>query len=543
MPNSLFRAWLPQWLVLPLLLLLLVPVLTLGGIYTPNVGDMVGGLGTLSEYLTLANYLAIVGTAVGFTVGMRFLMWLPSKYLLLLSLGGQLLVHVLCATTASPVLLVGLSFVSGFCKILAMLVLVLPLMPLISPQGHRPTFYALFYPLLLTVGQASGVLTSYLAYSYGWQAVYMWLIPVLLLCLLLTQLCFTAERQMPYNSLVGIDWLGMAQLAGTLGLFCYVCAFGRVEEWYASPRIQGASIASGVLGLWFVRRQLFRPNPLVNFRMLQRRNVWLGCLLFVVLGIFQASTAVQSVLTSSILHFDSQTSAALSLWMIPGILVGSFFCYWWFQRELSFKVLYLLGFGAFTVAHMLLYFLVAPGTGYHDLVLPTVLRGMGMVLVFIGGGLYLTDKLTQATMLPTAFFMTMARSLLCVVLFSTLYSNWVYRGQVRNTTELANRLDALDPQLLARVQPAMRAASGRGLAPQVAAQQALYGLVQPQAALLTVREIFGYVCWAGLATLLGVALLRLHPLNHRWLVGWRQRWRGQGRRQRAAIPEAAVLPL
>lgn len=527
MQKSFFADWLPKPLIPLLVLVLLVPLLALGGLYTPNIADMVGGLGTLSEYFILANYFATIGTLTGFTLVMRVLMWQPPKYVLTFSFSGLLLVHVLCATTDSPALIVLLNYVAGVFKIFGMLVLILPLMRIMSPTGERSRFYSLFYPLILSVGQAAGVLTSYLAYTYNWQAVYVYFVPVLAVCLLLVLLGLNTERIMPYTPFRGIDWLGFGQLTVSLGLLCYVCAFGRLEEWFVSPRIQGASLGAGLLGLWFVRRQLYMTNPLVNLRMLKRRNVWLGSLLFVLVGAFMASTSVQTMLTSGILRFDALTTAGLNLWMIPGILLGSGFCFWWFQGQRGFKGLFLLGFGCYALAHALLYGLVAPGTGYQDLVLPTVLRGAGMALVFIVGGLFLTDKLNQAEMIATSFFMTLSRSLLCIVLFSTLYANWSYRAQVQNVTELASHMDALDPQLLARVQPAARAAALRGLDGQVATQQALYGLVAPQAVLLTVREIFGYVAWAGVGMLVLLVFIRMRPLNRRRLVAWRRRWRGQ----------------
>jgi DHA2 family multidrug resistance protein len=527
MQKSFFAAWLPKPLIPLLMLVLLLPLLMLGGLYTPSIPDMVGGLGALSEYFLLATYFATIGTVVAFTLVIRVLMWQPPKTILLFSFGGLLAVHLACASTTSPTLIVALNLLSGMFKIVGMLVLVLPMMRILSPDGDRARFYAMFYPITLSAGQAAGVLTSYLAYTYNWQAVYAWMVPVLLVCLLLCLLCFNYERMLPYTSFRGIDWLGFFQLTAALMLLCYVCAFGKVEDWFASPRIQGASIAGGLLGLWFVRRQLYLANPLVNLRLLRRRNVYLGCLLFLLVGIFLASSSLQSLFTSGILRFDAQTNARLNLWMIPGIVLGSVYCFWWFKRQRGFKGLFLLGFGAYTVAHALLYFLVAPGTGYLDLVLPTVLRGVGMALLFIVGGLFLTDKLDQADMIATSFFMTLTRSLLCVVVFSTLYANWSYRAQVDNTTQLAAHMDALDPQLLARMQPAMRGAAARGLDTQTAGQQALYGLVVPQAILLTVRQLLGYVVWAGAGVLVLVLGLRMRPLNRRRLVAWRRRWRGQ----------------
>jgi DHA2 family multidrug resistance protein len=504
-----------------------LPMLSLGGIYTPTVSDLVGGLGTLSEYFSLANYCATIGMIVGSTLLPAFMRWQSVPRLLLITFLVLVLVHVGCVSTTSPLPIVALSLVGGVFKIVGLTVLIPNLMVLLSPTGERMQFYAIFNPIAIGVSQAVSVLSSSLAYYYNWQAVYAGFLPVLLVCLALVLLVVRPVALAPAAPAPRLDWWAVGLLTGTLVLLAYVAAFGRFEDWWASPRIQAASLLALVGALGFTYRCLTQPSPLVQFDILGKGQVLLSCTLFMIMGIFLTASSLLSSVTSGVLLLNGPTNAALNLWMLPGLVLGGGYCYWWFRRERGFKGILLLGFGAFVLSYGLLYLLIAPNTSLPDLYVPTMLRGMGMAILFIAGGVLINDKLSPADTGKVLFFQMLTRSLLGTMVFSTVFATATYRAQVRNTTVLAQSMDALDPQVLARTQAAAQAATAAGNNAVVATQQTLYGLVRPQAALLASRELLGYVVWAGVGTLAFVLLVRIDPLNRRRLVNWRRRLRGQ----------------
>lgn len=354
-------------------------------------------------------------------------------------------------------------------------------------------------------------------------------LPVLLVCLVLVLVAVrpVPKAPAPPTSAPPTDWLAAGLLTSALLLLAYVGAFGRLEDWWASPRIQGAGLLVLVGGLGFTYRCLTQANPLVQSDILGKGQVLLSCGLFIVLGIFLTGSSLLSSVTAGVLLLNGPTNAALNLWMIPGLVLGGGYCYWWFRRQRGFKGILLLGFGAFVVSYGLLYLLIAPNTSLPDLYVPTMLRGMGMAILFVAGGVLINDKLAPADTGKVLFFQLLTRSLLGTLLFSTVFTTATYRAQVRNTTVLAQSMGALDPQVLARTQSAAQAATASGRDAVVATQQTLYGLVRPQAALLASRELSGYVVWAGLGTLAFVLLVRIDPLNRRRLVNWRRRLRGQ----------------
>ena len=61
--NYPFYSWVPKPLGIIFMILLFIPILTLGGVYTANSTEMVGGLGIISEHITFVNFCTSVGMA------------------------------------------------------------------------------------------------------------------------------------------------------------------------------------------------------------------------------------------------------------------------------------------------------------------------------------------------------------------------------------------------------------------------------------------------------------------------------------------------
>ena len=50
--NYPFYNWVPKWLGILILVLMFIPILTVGGVYSVNSTEMMSGLGIISEHVT-----------------------------------------------------------------------------------------------------------------------------------------------------------------------------------------------------------------------------------------------------------------------------------------------------------------------------------------------------------------------------------------------------------------------------------------------------------------------------------------------------------
>lgn len=53
--NYPFYNWVPKWLGILILVLMFIPILTVGGVYSVNSTEMMSGLGIISEHITFTN--------------------------------------------------------------------------------------------------------------------------------------------------------------------------------------------------------------------------------------------------------------------------------------------------------------------------------------------------------------------------------------------------------------------------------------------------------------------------------------------------------
>ncbi len=80
------------------------------------------------------------------------------------------------------------------------------------------------------------------------------------------------------------DWLGIALMAVGLAALQTVLDEGNVYDWFGSPFIVKLSLVAALALGGFLIVEFTRPEPLVNFRLLGRRNFGFGTLANFMLG-------------------------------------------------------------------------------------------------------------------------------------------------------------------------------------------------------------------------------------------------------------------
>lgn len=526
--RGLFHDWVPKPVQLLLIILFTIPLLTINGIYTANISDMVGSMGIMTEDILMANYAAIIGMGVVFPLLLRTKQFFKSKHVLLVTFISLALLSYVCATTDQPSILITANFLLGGMKMFGLIEVILPIMFIISPGSDRARFYAIFYTLSIGLSLVSGFYSAQLAYNYNWQNVYQLVIPVSVFCILLV-LIFShnlyGSKRVPIYQ---VDWISMILLSSSLMLLNYVLSYGRVLNYFQSTAFQAAFIGFGISLLWFIQRQLVLKRPYLPLYVFKKKNVY-GALLFIFLmNIFVATGSMQTVFTAGILKYSAQTNALLNSIMAIGAVFGGVFSYIWFKNKMGLKGIILIGFVAFTGYHVFFYFLFSPVIEINYLALPVLLKGFGMVVLFISTAIFAVEKLEMAEMLSSVAMLVIFRSFIGPAFWGAVYSYGLYAGQVRHTAAIVQRMDVNDPFLISRMNPIIMGslAQGRSIeAAQSLSVQSMWGAVQVQATLIAAKEIFGFIILAGFLVLLLVSLFRFAPVNLRRLVRLRGKFR------------------
>ena len=110
------RQWVPDWLGLISIFIVILPVTMLNGSYTGSMLEVSNTLGTNSEDITMGYYAASAGMAIAYPIIPKVLAAFSVKSLLLIDLVLQFFLSWVCARTQNADILIVCSFAVGFLK-------------------------------------------------------------------------------------------------------------------------------------------------------------------------------------------------------------------------------------------------------------------------------------------------------------------------------------------------------------------------------------------------------------------------------------------
>ena len=479
--KGLFSDWVPKPVQLLMIVLLLIVVMPIGGVYTGNISFMVSGTGAMQEYFLWANYATTIGMGASMPVVLRLKLRFKvrDKVVILLVLLG--LLSYGNATTQNPMVIVIVSLIIGFLKMIITIELFLPLMVML---GNRGVFYGVFYTFVLLLNQITAYYAVEISILYNYQQFF---ILASVLCFVLALLCWVLMHDQYFALKVPlhyIDWLSILLFVSTFMFSAYVFSFGKQQDWFNSKNIISASIAAFVSFALMAIRQLTLKRPYISFGIFTKSNVIHGLFMLLWLGMFLGTTSIQNIYSVGVLGYDQLTNAKLNLMMIPGILLAGIVAVFWFKKEIPLKMFVFSGFASMTGFVIIMYFSMVLEFNYENWYLPMFLKGFGIGSLFISIWFYALDQLELNEMLAAIGLVLVWRTFLAVGIFSALFSWFQYQFQITSLGDSAVYMD------------------GMTISPQNVVTN--MRTIQLNAIIAANKKIFGYVIIAGFGVMLYV---------------------------------------
>lgn len=193
-----FASWVPKPLSIFLNVLFLLPLMAVNGVYTSNATDISGALGVYNEFVSLSNNALSIGMGLSMLIVFRVKMRFRSKEIMLVSTITIALLLFMNGTTDNPYVMVAGSLLIGFFKIFAMMELITPLMFTITPVGDRGTFYSVFYPLAISMGQISAYIFALVIADSNYQSPY-FIMGIIMLGIALLAIVFQHDQRFTFK--------------------------------------------------------------------------------------------------------------------------------------------------------------------------------------------------------------------------------------------------------------------------------------------------------------------------------------------------------
>lgn len=489
------RKWVPDWLGVVVIFIVILPVILLNGSYTGSMLEVSSTLGTYSEDITMGYYATSAGMAIAYPIIPKVVSCLSKKSMLVGDLTLQFFLSWICAASQNTDVLIVCSFIIGFLKGFLMLWFIHHSQRIFSPNNVRSEFYSFFYPITYGGGQLSVLITAQLAYHYDWKYMYYFMMLLILVAILFVVVCMRHDHPNRRIPLADLHLREMMVISVGLLMLMYVLNYGKVLDWMSSPKICLYIVVAPILIAFFIWYQYHAERPYVNLAPLYQPKAIVGYLYMMAVMFFSTSTTLLTNFLTTILHVDSTHTYALYIWLLPGYLLGAFICFWWFRwQRWRFRFLIAGGMACFAFFFGYLYFSLSPDTTYEMLYFPIFIRGLGMLTLIIAFALFVVEDLNPKYLLMNAFFLITSRSVLAPIMATSFYNNALYHLEQRYLHSLAETVTLADPLAASRYSESLGSALASGHAFERASQLAtnsLYGTLQQQALLLSLKDILG----------------------------------------------------
>ena len=247
------------------------------------------------------------------------------------------------------------------------------------PRSKQPVGLAMF-AVSATFAPAIGpTIGGYLTENYGWQYIfYVNLVPgAMMLATLWPSL---RPASMKLSLLRQGDWFGIATLAIGLASLQTVLEEGNKDDWFGSPFILRLSVIAVVSFALFFWIELTARNPLLNLRLLLRRNFGLGSLTAVILGMaLYGSVYLLPVYLSQMQGYNAEQVGMVLAWTgLPQLVLIP--CVPFLMRHVDTRFLVAVGFGLFAFS-CFLNLGITPDYAGDQLLVPNLVRAVGQALV------------------------------------------------------------------------------------------------------------------------------------------------------------------
>jgi DHA2 family multidrug resistance protein len=377
------------------------------------------------------------------------------------------------------------------------------------PAAKQPVGLALF-ALSATFAPAIGpTIGGYLTENWGWQFIfYVNLVPG---AVMLGMLWFSLQpASMQLGLLRNGDWAGIATMAIGLSALQTVLEEGNKDDWFGSPFIARLSVVAAVALCLFVWIELKSSHPLLNLRLILRRNFGFGLSANFLLGVaLYGSVFILPFYLSRIQGYNSEQIGLVLAWTgLPQLVLIPLVPR--LMKKFDARLLIAVGFALFAGSNFILIYMSAD-TAADQLLLPNVVRAIGQALVMTPLSAVATAGIETANAGSASALFNMTRNLGGAIGIAGLQTFLTKREQFHSNV-LGQSVSIFDEATRHRLDQLTHYFLGHGVSdPSIAWHKAVIAignLVHRQAYTMAFADTFYLLGMALVAALLAALLLK-----------------------------------
>ena len=277
------------------------------------------------------------------------------------------------------------------------------------PPAKQPIGLALF-GLTATLAPSLGpTVGGWLTDTYSWQ--YIFFLNLIPGFLLLAGVWYALpQRPMQLSLLKQGDWSGIATMAIGLAALEFFLEEGNRKDWLGSVEIQQAAIVASVFLPVFILLQFTKRQPLLNLRLLGRRNFLISVVTTLGLGLgLYGSTFILPLYLAKIQGYNAMQIGQTIMWAgVPQLFLIPFVPK--LMQRFDLRWLVALGFTLFGIS-CFMNTTMTQDTGINELIPAQIMRAMGQPLVMTPLSSFATSGIEPKQIGSASAIYNMARNL------------------------------------------------------------------------------------------------------------------------------------
>ncbi|HVJ43059.1 MAG TPA: MDR family MFS transporter [Dongiaceae bacterium] len=248
------------------------------------------------------------------------------------------------------------------------------------PKSKQPIGLAMF-AISATFAPAIGpTIGGYLTENWGWEYIfYVNLVPGVVM---VAMLWFSLESSpMQLSQFWQGDWPGVFTMAIGFGTLQTVLEEGNKDDWFGSPFITRLSVICAVSLSLFIWIELTSKKPLLNLRLLVRRNFGFGILANFLMGTaLYGSVFILPQYLARIQGYNSEQIGMVLAWTgLPQLALIPFVPK--LMKRFDPRLVIAFGFILFSASNFMNIYMTADYSG-PQLLLPNIVRAIGQAFAF-----------------------------------------------------------------------------------------------------------------------------------------------------------------
>ena len=379
------------------------------------------------------------------------------------------------------------------------------------PKAKQPIGLALF-AVSATFAPAIGpTIGGYLTENFGWQYIfYVNLVPG---ALMIGMLYVSLEaKPMKLSLLREGDWPGIVTMAIGLSALQTVLEEGNKDDWFGSPFIVRLAVIAAIALPLFVVIELTSKKPLLNLRLLFRRNFGLGVFANFLLGVaLYGSVYILPVYLTRIQGYNSEQIGMVLAWTgLPQLVLIPLVPR--LMKRVDPRIVIAIGFALFAASNFMNVYMTGDYAS-DQLFWPNVVRAIGQALVLTPLSAIATGGIEPENAGSASALFNMMRNLGGAIGIAALQTLLTKREQYHSNV-LTQSVSMFEEATRTRIEQLTQYFMKHGVIDRVDAAHRAYvavgNIVQKQAFILAFSDTF-YVLGAALIVALLAGLLLKKP--------------------------------